>query len=162
MGELYAQRASVMFQQQFFPYWMPPTIFLPLPDDVDIINYSGTQGPQGEPGPIGPAGPQGEPGPPITDITYNTVLIDDDYIASKDDNYIGVQSDKPIDILLPTDPVDGTLYIIKLEMGPPIGNRKVTIITDNGITIDGSTSLVLQEPYEYTSLIYRGTEWHIV
>jgi len=172
-----------MFQGQFFPYWTSP-LFLPLPDDVDIINYSaaGTQGPQGEPGPPGPTGPQGEPGPtgpqgepgPVGpqgppspssggDPIYNTILIDDDYIITQDDAYIGVKSTKPVEILLPTDPEQGTLYVIKLEMGAPIGNKKVKIITDNpSITIDGNTSITLQNPYEFISLIYRGNGWHIV
>lgn len=164
-----------------------PIPLLPyLVDDVDnIINYNGTgipgpPGPPGPEGPVGPAGPagadgapgpagadgaQGPPGPPgpsSGDPVYNTTLIDDDYIISQDDAYIGVQTKKPIDILLPTDPEQGTLYIVKLEMGAPIGNRKVKIITDNGVTIDGQSSIVLQEPYEYVSLIYRGNGWHIV
>ncbi len=146
-----------------------PIPLFPYVDDIDnIINYSSTgiPGPEGPPGPAGPqgeVGPQGPPGPGSGgDPIYNTVLIDDDYIISQDDAYIGVQSRKPIDILLPTHPEQGTLYVVKLEMGAPIGNRKVTIITDNGETIDGQTSLVLQQPYEYVSLIYRGSAWHVI
>ena len=138
--------------------------------EVGPAGPQGADGPKGPPGPQGATGPQGEPGPQGPqgpgfngDPIYNTVLIDDDYIVSQDDAYIGVQTKKPIKILLPTGLEQGTLYVIKLEMSAPIGNRKVTIITENdGITIDGRTSLVLQEPYEYVSLIYRGNGWHII
>lgn len=135
----------------------------------------GPAGPQGQPGPVGPAGANGEPGPPgpqgpvgppgpssSGDPIYNTILISNDYIASQADAYIGVKSTKPVDILLPSDLEQGTLLIVKLEMGAPIGNRKVTILADDGLTIDGKTEIVLQQPYEYVSLIYRGNEWHIV
>lgn len=144
-----------------------PIPLFPYPaDDVDnIINYSSTgipgpAGPQGDPGPAGPPGP---PGPSSSgDPIYNTILIDDDYIVTQDDAYIGVNSNKPVDILLPTNPEQGTLYVVKLEMGAPIGNRKVTIMADSGIAIDGGTTVVLQEPYEYVSLIYRGVQWYII
>lgn len=175
-----------MFQQQFIPLWTVPLLF-PVKDDVDVINYSapsvpgppGPQGPEGPAGPIGPAGSDGQPGPQGPqgpqgptgpegpagggDPVYNTILISDDYIVTQNDAYIGVQSKKPIDILLPINPEQGTLYIIKLEMGATIGNRKVKIITtDNNVTIDGNTSVTLQEPYESITIIYRGTTWHIV
>lgn len=123
----------------------------------------GPAGADGEPGPPGPQGPIGPPGPSSGgDPIYNTILISDDYIASQADAYIGVKSTKPIDILLPSDLEQGTLFIVKLEMGAPIGNRKVTILADDGLTIDGQAKIVLQQPYEYVTLIYRGSEWHIV
>lgn len=159
--------ADMIFQQQFIP-WMLPS-FLPVREDgVDVINYSGgVPGPQGEPGPPGPQGepgppgPQGEPGPSSSgDPIYNTILIDDDYIPCQEDAYIGVKSNKPVEILLPTNLIEGTLFVIKLEMGAPIGNRKVKITTDT--TIDGNTSVTLQNPYESISVLYRGNGWHIV
>lgn len=178
---------NVMFQA-LNPFG--PIPLFPYLGDVDnVINYSGTgipgpegpPGPQGEPGPVGPqgdagppgpAGADGEPGPqgPVGppgpssggDPIYNTVLINNDYIASQANAYIGVKSTKPVNILLPSDLEQGTLLIVKLEMGAPIGNRKVTILADDGSTIDGQTEKVLQQPYEYVTLIYRGNEWHIV
>lgn len=157
----------MIFQQQFIP-WMLPTFFPNREDGVDVINYSGTgipgpPGPQGETGPAGPQGIQGPEGPPGSssgDPIYNTTLIDDDYMPSQEDAYIGVQTTKPIEILLPTDLAEGTLFIIKLEMGAPIGNRKVKIVSDT--FIDGTSSVTLQNPYESISILYRGNGWHIV
>jgi hypothetical protein len=86
-----------------------------------------------------------------------------DYTASEDDAYIGVVSTKPITIKLPKNPPEGLLYVIKLEMGAPIGNKKVTIKSiDPNVKIDGNSSIVLQNPYEYISLIYRALGWHII
>lgn len=163
--------------QTLNPFW--PPIFLPISDDVDnIINYSvsnsipgppgppGPPGIDGPPGPVGAEGPQGPQGPPGTesgDPIYNTILIDDDYIVTQNDAYIGVSTTKPIEVLLPSDPIQGTLYVIKLEMGAPIGNRKVKIVTENNtVTIDGKTSHTLVTPYQSVSLIYRGNGWHII
>lgn len=150
---------------------MLPT-FLPVREDgVDVINYTGTaipgpqgppgeQGPTGEQGPHGETGPQGPPGSSSGDPIYNTILIDDDYIPCQEDAYIGVKSNKPIEILLPTDLAQGTLFVIKLEMGAPIGNRKVKIVADT--FIDGTDSVTLQNPYESISILYRGNGWYIV
>lgn len=171
-------------QQLLIPYFGVP--LLPLPDDIDIINYLGnsTPGPQGEPGPVGPQGPvgppgeqgpQGEAGPqgpqgpqgipsePSGDPIYNTILINTDYTVLQDDAYIGVNTTKPVNIKLPQAPIEGTLYVIKLEMGAPIGNRKVTITSiDSSVKIDGNLSVVLQNPYESISLLYRDVGWHII
>jgi hypothetical protein len=166
----------MVFQSQFIPFWG----FLPPADGVDVINYitstspaipgpPGPPGPPGEAGPqgdTGPAGPQGEVGPagPPGESrmvsTYKTTLIASDYKIKEEDVYIGVNSKAPVEILLPIDPDEGSFYIIKLEMPPPIGNRKVTITTDNNVKIDGKTFLTLQNPYETVTLIYRENGWH--
>jgi len=126
----------------------------------------GATGPQGEPGAQGPAGntgPQGPEGPVNGDPIYNTVEVKCDYTASLTDAYMGVITTKPITIKLPNNPPEGLVYVIKLEMGAPIGNKKVTIKPINpSIKIDGNSSIVLQNPYEYVSLIYRALGWHII
>jgi hypothetical protein len=94
---------------------------------------------------------------------YRTTLIASDYIVEEEDVYVGVNSKEPVEVLLPIKPEEGSVYIVKLEMGPPVGNRKVTIITDNkGVTIDGKHSLTLQNPYESVTVIYRGNNWHVI
>lgn len=177
--------------QQLVPIWGAP-LLLPLPDDVDIINFceAGKPGPQGEPGPQGPAGPQGPIGPqgetgPIGpagspgqegpegpqgpagpssggDPVYNSIIIKDNYTALQSDAYIGVDTTKPITILLPKTPTIGTVYVIKLQMAAPIGNKKVTIKAIDGIKIDGKSSIVLQNPYETVSVIYNQYGWFII
>jgi hypothetical protein len=55
---------------------------------------------------------------------------------------------------------------VKAEMGPPLGNRKITILPsedgDNTSYIDGNEGIVLQEPYESVRLICRGGNWWII
>ena len=44
-------------------------------------------------------------------------------------------------------------------MGSPIGNRKVTIIPPIGTTIDGLSSIVLQNPYETVTVLFHKGNW---
>jgi hypothetical protein len=79
-----------------------------------------------------------------------------------DDYYIGVNSSGPVTITLPIDCTDCHQIIVKAEMGPPLGNRKVTIAAGNGSTIDGSPDYVMEVPYESVTLFCRGGNWNIV
>lgn len=117
----------------------------------------GEQGPQGEPGPIGPPGPPGE-------CTYecSAVLVSEDYIAQVGDFYIGVDSDGPVTITLPADCVSCDQVIVKAEMGPPLGNRKITVVAPEGSTIDGELEYVIEVPYDYLRVICRDGNWFIV
>lgn len=127
---------------------------------------TGDAGPIGPPGDTGATGPIGEPGPPgppgKCECNCSAILIDEDYIATTTDYYIGVNSDNPVTIILP-EYDDETCHeiTVKAEMGPPLGNRKVTIETaDNSITIDGDTSVVMTVPWESVTLFYRGGNWY--
>jgi len=172
-----------------FPFVPPitPYQYIPvfIPNDNDLfINYQGTSqsGPPGPAGPTGPAGPQGEQGPqgvpgepgaqgpqgvpgepgaqgPPGTTIYPTVSTGSNYNATLDDCYIGVNSKEPTTINLPSNPEDGKFYVIKLEMGSPIGNRKVTIIPPIGTTIDGLSSIVLQNPYETVTVLFHKGNW---
>jgi hypothetical protein len=129
----------------------------------------GPPGPEGAPGPAGEQGPQGEPGlpgppgpPGNSSCQCKTTLVSEDYIAEMDDCYIGVNSDGPVTISLPSDIPDGKIYIIKAEMKPPLGNRKITIKSLVDETIDGYTDRVIQVSHESVTLIYRGNEWHLI
>lgn len=176
-----------MIQQQTMPFGWPMIPFvstLPVTlDDIDIINYTSTGspgpagpagpiGPQGEPGiqgdqglqgDTGPAGPQGEQGPvgpqgPSGSVSRNTIVVSKDYEAKLTDYYIGVQSEGPVTITLPEEAPKGTEYIIKLQMGAPIGTRKVTV--KSGANIDNVNILVLTNPYESLQVLFQST-WHI-
>ena len=129
----------------------------------------GPAGPQGETGPQGPIGPPGPPGPsPSPDdddddrSPSNTVVVKDNYTASQSDAYIGVDSTKPVTILLPREPILGTTYVVKLQMASPIGNKKATIKAIDGTKIDGKSSIVLENPYESVSIIYNNNGWFII
>jgi hypothetical protein len=127
-------------------------------NDTVIINKQGggdcQVGPAGEQGPPGPPGPAGE-----CSCNCSTILISEDYIANSNDCYIGVNSNSDVTILLPENPSDGTIIIVKAEMGPPLGNRKVTVETFDTSIIDGNGSYVMTIPYESVTLLYRGGDW---
>jgi hypothetical protein len=120
----------------------------------------GSQGLQGLDGPIGPIGPPGE-----CTCECQAILVSEDYSADSSDYYIGVNSDGPTVIELPCDVRDCLEIIVKAEMGPPLGNRKITIIPCQDSTackIDGEDSYVIEVPYQSVNLIYRGGNWWIV
>lgn len=133
-----------------------------------IVGSPGPQGPSGPPGPVGVTGPQGEKGDKgdkgdkgeAGQVTCATILVNSHYTATEQDCYIGIHSNKPVTITLPLSPFDRQKLIIKLEMGPPIGNRKVTV--KGSSLIDGKSSIVLKVHYSALVIIYRGGEWHII
>ena len=118
----------------------------------------GPQGEQGVPGPQGEQGPQGEPGT----CECNSVVVSKDYTATGKDSYIGVNSSKPVTITLPEECEDCHTVIVKAEMGPPIGNRKVTITTSDQSLIDGDPEYIIEVPYGSVTMVCRGGDWWIV
>lgn len=131
----------------------------------------GEPGPQGEPGtqgPAGPPGPQGAQGPagpagPSGGANFTAIVVNEDYQAlNPTDNYIGVNSKGPVTITLPIKPETGYTIIVKAEMGPPLGNRKITVTTADGSLIDGITNYTIKTHYESVWLLYRGDAWHVI
>ena len=121
---------------------------------------AGSQGVQGLSGSIGPIGPTGE-----CTCQCQAILVSEDYSADRDDYYIGVNSTGPTVIQLPCNSRDCDEIVIKAEMGPPVGNRKITIIPCQDSTackIDGDDSYVIEVPYQSVKLIYRGGNWWII
>jgi hypothetical protein len=127
----------------------------------------GPPGPEGPPGPSGPPGEQGEQGPPGPSgppgtCSCSCILVNKDYTATQYDYYIGVNSEDPITVTLRNDVDDCTEYVIKAEMGPPLGNRKVTVKAQDPATIDGEETYVMSVPYESVTVIFRGGQWWII
>lgn len=91
-----------------------------------------------------------------------TTSIESNYIASEQNHYIGVDSKKPVVITLPERPLDGKVIIVKAEMRPPMANRHITIITNDGSTIDGYTNFFIQTSNESVQLVYHGSDWHVI
>jgi hypothetical protein len=139
-------------------------------NDTVIINKTvhkgqgnGCECPPGPPGPPGPEGPPGPPGPPgECTCVCSATLVSQDYMAQEDDYYIGVNSLEPVTITLPQDPPDCQQIVVKAEMGPPLGNRKITVTTDDGSMIDGATEYVIEVPYQSVKVLYRGGHWWII
>jgi len=116
--------------------------------------------PPGPPGEQGPPGPQGEPG--VCTCKCKSILVSSDYTATCDDYYIGVNSNEPVTISLPEECSDCCEIIVKAEMGPPLGNRKVTVTTTDGSYIDGIDKYVIEVPYQSVNIFCRGGDWHII
>jgi hypothetical protein len=138
----------------------------------------GPQGEQGPPGPPGPAGEAGEPGPPgppgpqgppgedgECSCECRRIVVSEDYDAQVDDYYIGVNSTGPVTITLPCNCEDSCEIIVKAEMGPPLGNRKITVIAMDDstmCTIDGELKYIIEVPYQSVHLICRDGNWWII
>ena len=145
-----------------------------LTDNDIIINqhssHAGIPGPEGPPGPQGPQGEVGPPGPPgsnsygllsaCCDCSKSTV-ISQDYIANTTDSYIGVDNETPITITLPKNSSNCHTIVIKLQLKPPVGNRKVTVLPGTGL-IDGSSTFVMENPYESVTVVFINGNWWIV
>jgi hypothetical protein len=128
------------------------------------VGAGASTGPTGPTGPSGATGASGITGPTGAAGTCacNTVLIDSNYQATDTDYYIGVNATGPVTVTLPEDCADCQQIIVKAEMGPPLGNRKITITTSDGSMIDGDTAYVIEVPYQSLKVICRGGEWHII
>lgn len=140
-------------------------------NDTVIINQEtrncdclpGPPGPQGEPGPKGDTGDQGPPGPEgDCECRCNAITVSSDYVASCDDYYIGVDALEAVTITLPADCEHCVEIVVKAEMEPPLGNRKVTVTTSDGSLIDGDESIVLEVPYSSVSVLYNHSNWWII
>jgi hypothetical protein len=151
--------------------WIPPLVVEDNDMAFFVTSGTGPPGPPGPAGPIGPQGPQGEAGPqgeqgevgpPGPSSDTNTTLVHSNYYATEDDFYIGVESDGPSTVHLPPDAEDGCQIVVKAEMKPPLGNRKITIVTEDGSKIDGANTYVMQVSYESVWVIRRGDGWHII
>ena len=134
----------------------------PNPGHLILVLSDGTQIDAGYViGPMGPQGPQGDPGTD-PETSCNTVTVKENYESTSDDCYIGVNSSGPVTISLPVDISDGHQIAIKAQMGPPLGNRKVTIVTLDGSLIDGENSYTMTVPYESVHVLYHDGNWNIV
>lgn len=134
---------------------------------------AGEQGPPGEAGMQGPPGEDGEQGPPgptgpagECSCNCRKILVSENYAAQADDYYIGVNSCCPVVITLPLECEDGCEIIVKAQMGPPLGNRKITIVPSNDDStislINGDTEYVMSTPYESARFICNDGNWWTV
>jgi hypothetical protein len=141
-------------------------------NDTVIINKTGTcepgavgaTGPEGPPGATGPAGPPGATGAAgeCAGICCTTRVVSESYQATISDCYIGVDSTGPTTITLPSDCETGCTITVKSQMGPPGGNRKITIVTADGATIDGADDYVIEVPYQNITVICVDGDWWII
>jgi hypothetical protein len=84
------------------------------------------------------------------------------HYATATEFYIGVSSEKPVTIYLPAAAADGKIIIIKAEMKPPMGSRKVSIETTDGSTIDGYSEASINVSHGKMTLIRNRNNWFII
>lgn len=97
----------------------------------------------------------------ISTCNKSVILINANYKVTSNDYYIGVNAEEPITITLPKSPTDGLEFIIKIE-GEMNGNKKVTIITEDGSKIDSDSSIILKTTHDKLRIIFRNPNWHII
>jgi len=106
----------------------------------------------------GGSGGSGEEGRVHTTTVSDTTT----YYAADGEFYIGVASEKAVTVYLPAAAADGTIIVIKAEMKPPLGNRKVQILTCDGTSIDGYSDAAITVSHGARVLIRNHGEWFII
>jgi hypothetical protein len=123
---------------------------------------TGPKGPKGSTGDQGPEGPPGPRGPDSGPCKCKTKVISEDYTVEEDDYYIGVDSKEPVQITFPTDFKECVEIVVKAEMSPPLGNRKITLVSKSPGKIDGKETYVITVSYDSVNLIYRDGNWYTI
>lgn len=122
----------------------------------------GITGPTGIHGATGTTGSAGITGATGSGLPFKCVTVSDDYSALSTDYYIGVSSSDPVTITLPVITANGQQYVIKAQMGAPLGNRKVTVVPRSPALIDGSSSFTIVIPYEDVVVISNDSNWWVI
>jgi hypothetical protein len=91
-----------------------------------------------------------------------SIVISKNYTTTEEDYYIGVDSEKPVSITLLPDAKDGQEYVIKAEMKPPVGKRKITISTIDNSTIDGYSFYTICVSHDRVRLFRRDSNWYVI
>lgn len=84
------------------------------------------------------------------------------YTVLATDYYIAVDSTAgTVSILLPNAPTTGRIFVVKDTDGQSAINN-ITVTTVGGVvTIDGSTSFIMNTAYESVSLLFNGTSYEV-
>lgn len=89
-----------------------------------------------------------------------TAVTSASYTVDATDVYIGVNYSGAVDIYLPAG-IPDKQFTIKDESGVVDGSQAITIHAAGGNTIDGSSTIMITEPYTSYTVVY-GSEWHII
>jgi hypothetical protein len=98
-------------------------------------------------------------------FVYTVTAIDNTdtpYTALSTDSYISVDaSTSAITVRLPNAPLKGRVFMVKDSTGSAETNN-ITVTTVGGVvTIDGSTSYVINTNYNSNSFIFNGTSYEV-
>ena len=126
-------------------------------DPTDPIDPQELIGSVGESDAIDPTRPS-----EVYSYKRSTILVSEDYTATINDYYIGVNSDDSVVITIPCDCDDGHEIVVKSEMKQPLNNRKITIISmdnENLCSINDEIDYIMDLPYQSVRFICRGNSW---
>ena len=83
------------------------------------------------------------------------------YQATNTDDYIGVNADVPVTIVLPTSPNTGKKLIVKDE-GNKIATYNITVTVGAGTSVENDTSVVMKINHQSFTYFYNGSNWFLI
>ena len=83
------------------------------------------------------------------------------YEANNTDDYIGVNADVPVTIVLPTSPNTGKKLIVKDE-GNKIATYNITVQTGAGTSVENDTSVVMKINHQSFTYFFNGNNWFLI
>jgi hypothetical protein len=83
------------------------------------------------------------------------------YQASNTDDYIGVNSNVPVTIVLPISPNTGKKLIVKDE-GNKIATYNITVQAGAGTSVENDSSVIMTINHQSFTYFYNGSNWFLI
>jgi len=83
------------------------------------------------------------------------------YQASNVDDYIGVNANVPVTIVLPTSPNTGKKLIVKDE-GNKIATYNITVQAGAGTSVENDSSVIMTINHQSFTYFYNGSNWFLI
>ena len=83
------------------------------------------------------------------------------YEANNTDDYIGVNADVPVTIVLPTSPNTGKKIIVKDE-GNKIATYNITVQAGAGTSVENDSSVIMTINHQSFTYFYNGSNWFLI
>jgi hypothetical protein len=100
-----------------------------------------------------------------SDIETTTIVsvtgITTYYQATNTDDYIGVNADVPVTIVLPTSPNTGKKLIVKDE-GNKIATYNITVQAGAGTSVENDSSVIMTINHQSFTYFYNGSNWFLI
>ena len=83
------------------------------------------------------------------------------YQATNTDDYIGINADVPVTIVLPTSPNTGKKLIVKDE-GNKIATYNITVQAGAGTSVENDSSVIMTINHQSFTYFYNGSNWFLI
>ena len=83
------------------------------------------------------------------------------YQATNTDDYIGINADVPVTIVLPTSPNTGKKLIVKDE-GNKIATYNITVQAGAGTSVENDNSVTMKINHQSFTYFYNGSNWFLI